>query len=391
MSITQKEAARLRAYVVPLRRDFHRQPELSLREFATAARIEAELDALGIPHRRVGETGVLGVVRGGRPGDKAVVLRADIDALPIAETNDVPYRSETDGVMHACGHDAHAACLLGAAKLLMERRDRFGGEVRLVFQPGEEIGKGAKPFVEAGVTEGAERVFGLHTAYDVPAGTVGLKPGLNNASVDYFRITVRGKSSHVSQPHQGVDALYIACQLVVALQGLATRRVSPTEPVILGVGKLEAGTTYNALAASAVMEGTVRTVAHETRAWLRTEIDRMASALAAFYGGEAEVFWDDFAPPLINDADVCAEAAAVTDALLGPGHVKTDRELSLSGDNFAEFLLALPGAYAYLGTGNPDRPETMHPNHNGNFDIDEDALVTGAALLAEYALSRLDK
>ena len=389
--MTQEETARLRAYVVPLRRDFHRRPELGLQEYETAARIEAELDALGIPHRRVGETGVLGVVRGDRAGDRAVVLRADIDALPIRETNDVPYRSETDGVMHACGHDAHAACLLGAAKLLTEQRDCFGGEVRLVFQPGEEIGKGAKPFLEAGVAEGAERVFGLHTAYDVPAGVVGLKPGLNNASVDYFRVTVHGKSSHVSQPQKGVDALYIACQLVVALQGLATRRTAPTEPVILGVGKLSAGTTYNALAASAVLEGTTRTVTHETRAWLRAEIDRMAAELAAFYGGTAEVFWDDYASPLINDADVCAEAAAAVDALLGPGHVKTDRALSLSGDNFAEFLLELPGAYAYLGTGNAEKPETMHPNHNGNFDIDEDALVTGAALLAEYALRRLKK
>lgn len=390
MKLTSEEAARLRAYVVPLRRDFHRRPELSMEEFETAARIEAELDALGIPHRRVGGTGVLGVVRGALPGEKAVVLRADIDALPIQELNGAPYRSETDGVMHACGHDAHAACLLGAAKLLAERRGRFGGEARLVFQPGEELGKGAKPFIEAGVTEGAERVFGLHTAYDVPAGTVGLKPGLNNASVDYFRVTVRGRSSHVSQPHEGVDALYIACQFVVALQGLATRRTDPTEPVILGVGKLEAGTTYNALAASAVLEGTVRAVTHETRARLRAEIDRMAAELAGFYGGTAEVFWDDFASPLMNDPDVCAEAAAAVDALLGPGHVKTDRELSLSGDNFAEFLLELPGAYAYLGTGNPEKPETMHPNHNGSFDIDEDALVTGAALLAGYALSRLE-
>jgi len=389
MSMTQEEATRLRAYVVPLRRDFHRRPELGLREHETAARIEAELDTLGVPHRRVGETGVLGIVRGNRTGEKAVVLRADIDALPIRETNDVSYRSEMDGVMHACGHDAHTACLLGAAKLLTERKDRFGGEARLVFQPGEEIGKGAKPFIEAGVANGAERVFGLHTAYDVPAGMVGLKPGLNNASVDYFRITVQGKSSHVSQPHPGVDALYIACQLVVALQGLATRRTAPTEPVILGVGKLAAGTTYNALAASAVLEGTVRTVTHETRARLRAEIDRMAAELSGFYGGTAEVFWDGFASPLLNDAGVCAEAAAAVDALLGLGHVTTDRELSLSGDNFAEFLLELPGAYAYLGTGNPDRPETMHPNHNGNFDIDEDALVTGAALLAEYALSRL--
>ena len=388
MIFTDEELSAVLAYTVALRRDFHRHPELSLEEYETAARIEAELDALQIPRRRVGQTGVLGILRGAQDGP-AVVLRGDIDALAIREENDVPYRSEREGVMHACGHDAHAACLLGAAKLLAARRETLRGEVRLVFQPGEEIGKGAKPFIDAGVLEGAERVFGLHTAYDVPAGLVGLKPGLNNAGVDFFRVTVHGRSSHVSQPHDGVDALYIACQLVVALQGLATRRVAPTEPLILGVGKLNAGTTYNALAETAVLEGTTRTVTHETRAWLRGEIDKMAAELSGFYGGTAEVFWDDFASPLYNDGAVCAEAAAVADALLGPGHVKTDRALSLSGDNFADFILDTPGAYAYLGTGDPAKPGTVNPNHNGRFDMDEDALQTGAALLAGYALSRL--
>lgn len=379
----------LRAYTSALRRDFHRHPELSLQEERTADRIGQELDRLGIPHERVGATGVLGIVCGAGPGP-IVALRADIDALPIRELSDTPYRSERDGVMHACGHDGHAACLLGAAKLLAARRESYAGEIRLIFQPGEEIGKGAKPFIEAGVLDGAERVFGLHTAYDVPAGVVGLKPGLNNASVDYFRITVHGRSSHVSQPHRGVDALYIASQIVVALQGLVARRTDPTEPVIVGVGKLEAGTTYNALAEQAVLEGTIRTVTHETRAWLRGEIETLARQTTALSGGTAELYWDDFASPLINHATVCDEAAAVVEELCGPGHVKTDRALSLSGDNFAEFILDTPGAYAYLGTGNPQKPFTMHPNHNGRFDMDEEALVLGAELLAGYALGRMN-
>lgn len=389
MELFQNEEDALRAYTTALRRDFHKNPELSLQEHRTAERIEKELDALGIPHARVGDTGVLGTVRGAGDGT-IVALRADTDALPIQELNDAEYRSASDGVMHACGHDAHTACLLGAARLLAARREAFSGEVRLIFQPGEEIGKGAKPFIEAGALDGAERVFGLHTAYDVPAGTVGLKPGLNNASVDFFRITVHGRSSHVSQPHRGVDALYIACLLVTELQGLAARRTDPTEPVIVGVGKLEAGTTYNALAETAVLEGTTRTVTHETRAWINGQIETLAKQTAALFGGSAELYWDDFTPPLINDAQVCAEAAAVVDALRGPGYVKTDRALSLSGDNFAEYLLHTPGAYAYLGTGNPEMPHTMHPNHNGSFDIDENALTLGAELLAAYALSRMN-
>ena len=376
-------------HLVELRREFHRHPELSLREFRTAGRIEEELDRLGISHVRVGETGVLGTVRGTGQGTGAVVLRADIDALPIQETGGAAYRSETDGVMHACGHDAHIACLLGAAGLLAAQRDRFGGEVRLVFQPAEEIGKGAKPFVEAGVLEGASRVFGLHVASDVPAGCVGLKPGLNNAAVDHFRITVQGKSAHVSTPQLGVDALYIASQIVVALQGLVTRRTAAVEPVILGVGTMRAGTTYNALAASAELEGTTRTISQESRMRVREMVDRTVRNIAEIYGGTAEVVWTDFAAALINDEEACREAAAVAEEIFGADHVLTDRPLSLSGDNFAEYQLHVPGAYAYLGTGNPALPDTVSPGHSSNFDVDEDALLPGARLCAAYAISVL--
>lgn len=385
----KKAAAAEQDYLTALRREFHQNPELSLKEFRTARRIEEELDRFGIPHTRVGETGVLGTLKGEKENGKVLVLRADIDALPIEETHESAYRSQTPGVMHACGHDAHTACLLGAAKILAENRGAFGGEIRLVFQPAEEIGQGAKPFVEAGVLDGAERVFGLHTAYDLKAGTVGLKPGINNAAVDHFRIRVHGASTHVSTPHLGADALYIASQIVVAVQGLVTRRTSPTEPVIIGIGRMSAGTTYNAVAENAEMEGTTRTISQESRDRIRAQVSQTAESIASLYGGTAEVEWTDFSAALINDPQVCREAAEIVDALLGEGHVVTDRELSLSGDNFAEFELYTPGAYAYLGTGNPDKPQTMVCNHNGGFDIDEDTLATGAGLYVGYALSRL--
>lgn len=386
----KKEFLEKQGYLSALRRELHRHPELGLREYETAKRIEAELDRFAIPHVRVGETGVLGTLRGAGQGGGAVALRADIDALPIEETNPADYRSQTPGVMHACGHDFHTACLLGAAGLLAEHRDRFGGEVRLIFQPGEEIGEGAKPFVAAGALEGASRVFGLHTAHDLPSGTVGLKPGLNNASVDHFRLTVRGRASHVSTPQLGVDALYIASQTVVALQGMVTRRTSPVEPVIIGVGMLHAGTTYNALAESAVLEGTVRTVSQESRERVRGQVVQTAESIAVLYGGSAEIQWGDFAPPLINDPLACREAAEMVGWLWGDGvTVTADRPLSLAGDNFAEFLLHLPGAYAYLGTGNPALPNTLNPAHNGNFDVDEGMLPLGAGLYAGYALAQL--
>lgn len=374
-----------REELVALRRDLHRHPELALQEFRTARVIEGELDRWGIPHSRVGATGVLGTIRGEGPGGGTVVLRADIDALPIQETGEREYRSLTDGVMHACGHDAHTACLLGAARALAECRGRFGGQVRLIFQAAEEVGNGALPFLEAGVLEGAQRVFGLHTASDLLTGQVGLKPGMNNASVDHFQITVQGRSAHVSTPERGVDALYIASHIVVALQAQVTRRTSPVEPLVIGVGRMEAGTTYNALAQTAVLDGTTRAVSLESRERARGQVEETARQLARLYGGEALVDWEDFASPLLNDPEVCREAAALVEAAWGPGRVVTDRALSLSGDDFAEYLLKTPGAYAYLGTGNPSLPGTQCPAHNGSFDIDEDALPLGAALYAGYA------
>ena len=210
MNALREECQQLHDELIALRREFHRAPELGLHEYHTAARIERELDRCGIPHERVGETAVVGHLTGNGNGSGLVVLRADIDALPIQETNDVPYRSQTPGMMHACGHDAHTTCLLGAAKVLSAHRADFGGEVRFLFQPAEEIGQGARPLIAAGMLDGAQRVFGLHTASDLPAGTVGVRPGANNAGVDHFIIRIHGKSAHVSTPQLGVDALYIA-------------------------------------------------------------------------------------------------------------------------------------------------------------------------------------
>lgn len=312
----KREAEAQKEYTIALRRELHQHPELGLQEHRTARRIEEELDNLAIPHERVEETGVLATLRGGRDGG-VTVLRADIDALPIQETNAVPYASQTPGVMHACGHDAHTACLLTAARLLAAHRAELHGEVRFLFQQAEEIDQGARQFVQAGALRGAERVFGLHTAYDLPAGSVGLKPGLNNASVDHFTVTIRGRGAHVSTPELGVDALYIAAQIVVAAQALVTRCSSPVEPVILGIGKLNAGTTYNSVAEQAVLEGTTRTVSQESRRRMKELLDAAAQNTAAIYGGTAEIEWEDFASPLLNTPEVCTEAAALVTALGG--------------------------------------------------------------------------
>lgn len=378
-------------YLIRLRRDFHRHPELALQEYRTAEVIERELDRFGVSHTRVGATGVLGVLHGTQRGNGVIALRADIDALPIQETNQAEYRSQTEGVMHACGHDAHTASLLGAAKVLSQNRDRFGGEIRFLFQPAEETGKGAPDFIHAGALEGVQRVFGLHCTPELPVGTIGITPGLNNAAVDHFRILVHGKAAHVSTPQLGSDALYAASQIVVAIQGLVTRRTSPVEPVLLGIGTLKAGSAYNAIAESAELEGTTRTISQEMRLQVRQWIDETAEHIAAISGAEAQVIWTDVASALINDPQVSREAAEAAKELGEDIQIITQRPFSLAGDNFAEYQRLVPGCYAYLGTANAEKPETRNSLHNGTFDLDEEALVLGAALYGEYALWWLRK
>ena len=372
------------AYLTDLRRRFHRHPELGLQEFWTAQQIEAELDSSGIAHERVGATGVLGTIAGNLTGNGVIALRADIDGLPVQETNDVPYRSMIDGVMHACGHDSHIAVLLGAAKVLQGARDSFGGTVKLIFQPAEETGYGALDFVAAGVLNGVERTFGMHAASDLPSGSLAVVEGINCAAVDHFAITVRGKGAHVSRPNLGADALYIASSIVVAAQALVARRTNPVEPVVIGIGKLNAGTTYNALAETAQLEGTTRTVTPTTRARVRADFVALAEQTAQLFDAEVDVTWREVTPAVVNPSDVTAEVASVARRIVG-ADVVTKRPYSLGGDNFAELQQRVPGVYAYLGTGNPSIANTQNSHHNGNFDLDESALPLGAALYAEYA------
>ena len=297
------------------RRTLHRHPELSNHEFETARFVERKLDEWGIPHERVGETGAYAEIRGGLGEGRTVALRADMDALPIQEENDVPYRSECPGVMHACGHDMHTSALLAAAKALQENRDKFAGSVRLMFQQAEEIGEGARLFVRGGKMDGVDRIFGIHTAPDLKLGTVGVKSGPNNASVDCFKVKIHGKAAHVSTPQLGADALFVAAQSVVALQSLITRRTSPIDSVIIGVGKLTAGTAYNIVAEEAYFEGTTRLFTAALRRDVNDMVTRTIHAVAELYGAKAEIEWLDFTPPLENPEDIIADLQQAFDKI----------------------------------------------------------------------------
>ena len=408
------EVKKIHEKLVELRRDFHLHPELSMKEYRTATRIEEELDKLGIEHYRSAGTGVVGFIRGeaaSQPAkntgadesesnvghqnstreakDRVVALRADIDALPILERDDRAYYSENKGVMHACGHDLHNASLLGAAIVLANNKDKFAGTVKLIFQPGEEIGAGAQEMIKNGEVKGVERIFGLHVAPDLRCGQVGVTTAINNAAVDHFRIEIEGKATHVSTPQLGIDALYIAAQTVVALQALVTRTTSPIDPVVIGIGILNSGTSYNIVSGSGVIEGTTRTTSAKTRQDVRDKITKTAQNIAEIYGGSAKVIWTDYTSALINDARASEEVREVVRDILGDEAIKT-RPISLGGDNFAEFILEVPGAYAYLGTSNEDKPNTLIQIHNEGFDIDENALDIGAALYARYAIKWLN-
>ena len=268
--------------LVALRRYFHMHPEVSAKEFGTAAKIEEYLHSLGLKTERVGETGVYSEIKGEREGEgKTILLRADIDALPVLEEHSAPcsYQSQNAGISHACGHDAHTASLLEAASFLAAHKDLFSGTVRLAFQQGEEIGYGGRLFVDGGYLDGADRVFGVHMESRREVGRVSLTPGPNNASVDWFRINIHGKAAHVSTPELGIDALYIASQIVIAAQSIVTRRNNPTDAVLIGIGKMEAGTAYNVVAEDAYMEGTLRCMLSDVRLILRRQLQPLHQSM----------------------------------------------------------------------------------------------------------------
>ena len=372
-------------YIIALRRWFHRHPELSMKEFETAKRIEKELNAIGILARRVGGTGVLGVLKGRKGPGRRVVLRADTDALPIQDEKTVPYASQCPGVMHACGHDAHTAALLGAARALKKLEDSLSGEIGFVFQPGEEYGKGAVLFLQDGALEGADRSFGVHMQSNLPVGQVAMNLGAENASVDHFTIRIHGRSAHVSTPELGADALYAAAQIVTALQGLVGRLKSPTDPALIGVGVLRSGEGYNIVAREAVIEGTVRCFSEETRAMINGKIADTARGVAALYNTTAEIETEFFTRALINDARVYAETAPLVEKVVGRGNLVV-KELSLGGDDMAEIIAAVPGVYAFVGSGSDAVPGSRLAHHTPGFDIDERCLTIAASLYVESAL-----
>jgi len=376
-------------YIVGLRRYFHANPEPSLKEYKTAVKIEEELKALGIPFKRVGETGVIGYIGGVNEG-KTLALRADIDALEIDETNDIEYASVNQGLMHACGHDAHTASLLGAAKILKAKENEIKGSIKLLFQQAEEIGQGARQFVALGHLKDVDNIFGLHVSSGLDTGKITVTPGPIAASCDYFKVKIKGKSSHVSKPHTGIDALYIASQVVVNLQAIVARQTDPVDTVVVGIGVLNSGTRYNIIANEAVLEGTFRTFNRETRTRTEESIERIVKSIVEAHKGEAEIEFRSYSSPVINDTESALFTAEIARTILGEENVITNQEKGLGADDFAELQAEVPGVYVNVGARNPLDESTHFPHHNERFNIDEKSLLISTELYVLYSLKYLN-
>ena len=370
--------------LVAVRRDLHMHPELGFREVRTAGIVAERLRALGLePKTGVGVTGVTALVKGGKPG-KTVLLRADMDALPIQEENETPYRSKTDGVMHACGHDCHVSILLQVARALVADAPNMAGDVLLVFQPSEETGGakgGAEAMIKAGVLDGPkpDAAFGLHVWQDLPLGIVGVTEGPWMAAVDEFTVTVKGVGAHAAMPQAGVDPVVCLAHMVTALQSLVSRNADPFQELVVSVTQLRAGSAFNIIPESAWMNGTIRVFDDALWAKIPGMFERVVQGVAHALGCEAHVHYERGNRPTVNDPAMCAIARAAAVEVVGAERLRTDVR-TMGGEDFAAFLARVPGAFLAIGSRNEARG-LVHEHHHPKFDVDEDVLRIGAEVL----------
>ncbi len=377
--------------IIAWRKHIHMYPELSGKEYKTAEFIVERLKEFGIEEIYPafgGTTSVVAYIRAENPSDgKAVGLRADIDALPIEEKNDVPYKSRVPGVMHACGHDAHTAMLLGAAKILNQLRDKLPRDVKLIFQSCEEYPpcSGARALVEAGVCDDLGVIFGMHVYPEIPSGTVGVKEGAMMAAADFFKVELIGKSAHASKPHMGVDPILMAAQAINSIHHIVSRKVNPLHPAVVTIGKIEGGYAPNQIPDEVKMEGTVRTFNEAVRDKIADWMERALKGIAEVYGGEYRFEYIHGYPPVINDKNATRYVREVVKKLLGEDRLIELTEPSMGGEDFAYYLKKVPGSYIRLGTRNEEKG-LVYPLHSAHFDVDEDILPLGSALFASLAL-----
>ena len=371
------------------RRDIHAHPELGFEEERTAAVVAEKLESFGIPvHRGLAKTGVVGVLEGA-PGERAIALRADMDALPILEAGDAPHRSTNDGTMHACGHDGHTTMLLGAARYLAETRN-FAGTVYFVFQPAEEGLGGGEAMVTEGLFERfpAEAVYGMHNWPGLAAGEIAVRTGPMMAACDEFEITVEGTGAHGAMPHLGIDPIVAAAQIVTGLQSIVARTMDPLEAGVVSVTKIHGGDAFNVIPQAVELAGTVRTFKPEVRETIAAGIERIATSTAAALGARARVTVEGRFPATVNTAEETARAEAAAQAVVGAERVHNDLAPCMGSEDFAYMLRARPGSYVWIGNGAGAGGCFLH---NPGYDFNDEVLPVGASYWATLVERELAK
>lgn len=379
----QSLAKQYKEEFIAVRHHLHANPELSYKEFETSKFVQAKLAELGIPFTVMAETGVVGLIEGKNPSSKIIALRADMDALPILEENDVPYKSKVDGVMHACGHDVHTTCLLGAAKILNELKGEWEGTVKLIFQPGEEKNPGgASIMIKEGVLENPKPqcIFGLHVHPGLQLGQLSFRGGKVMASADELYLTVKGKGGHAASPHLSVDPILIASHLVVSLQQIISRNRNPHNPSVLSITAFNAGTTTNVIPNEVKLMGTFRAMDEAWRFEAHELIRRNATQLVQSMGGELDLHIDVGYPTVYNNEALNEKAKSKAAELLGAVHVE-ETELRMGAEDFGYYSQVIPGCFFRLGVMNNEKGISSGV-HTPTFNIDEDAIETGMAMMA---------
>ena len=374
-----------------IRRHFHENPELGFEEFRTSAHIADLMEGLGLEVRRnVAQTGVVALLRGGKPG-KTVAIRADIDALPVQELNDVPYKSKTPGKMHACGHDVHITAAIGAAMLLAQHRESLAGNVKFLFQPAEEGPGGAEPMIQDGALENprVEAIIGGHVWGSLDSGVVEVLPGPIMASADIIRLTIHGKGGHAAHPHTSIDPIVIGSEIVSALQKIVSRQTDPTEAAVISICLFRAGDTFNVIPNSAYLEGTVRTLNNTLRQEIPKKIESVIRGITEPYGATYELDYYFGYPVTVNDPGITESVRQSAAKILGAENVRTAARASMGAEDFAYFLLAVPGTYIRVGVRNAAKGIT-HDMHHPQFDVDEDVLASLPVIYAQAALDLLN-
>lgn len=371
----------LKDEVIALRREIHMYPETAFEEYRTSELVYRYLANLNLEvKKQVNKTGVVADLLVENPKG-TVLLRADMDALPIQEENDVPYKSKVEGKMHACGHDAHTAMLLVAAKVLSNMKDKLNYNVRFVFQPSEERDPGgAIGMIQEGILENphVDYVFGLHVAGFYKAHSIFVKEGIMMAEADSFKIHVQGAGGHGAYPHKSVDPILISAQVVLALQSVISREVDPLEPAVLSFGKISSGDVFNVIPDTAIMEGTVRSLKRETSEFIKSRIENITTSIANSFKGNANVEYNFGYPPLVNDKKSVLYIKETARNIISDENI-CEAPISMGGEDMAYFLKERPGAFYWLGALNEEKG-IKYPNHSPKFDIDEDILTTGVKM-----------